>query len=224
MVVALSVALIGIPALAKPGNPASAPLGVVVQADRAHHMGADTIFTGATLYEGDRLETQDDGTLRARFGASQLYLRQSSVAEIHALSNGFSANLMRGTVVASSPEGQTFQLLAIGATIRPAGTQATVVQLTWVNADALVLTSTRGAIEVSMDGEVETIAAGASYRIEAEPEGPGPQGVGSGKESQGPPYAGRTRRRRLGFFLLFGGIAAGTSIGVWRATLSPTLP
>ncbi len=207
----LAAALIGIPAFAMPVNPASAPLGVVLQADRAH-LGVDITFGGATIYEGDRLETQGDGTLRARLGGSQMYLREGTAAEVHGLSNGFSASLMRGTVVVSSPEGQTFQLLANGATIRPVGTQATVAQVTLVNANELLLTSNRGAIEVSLGGEVKTIEAGSSYRMEAQPDDPGRQGAG-------PAHTGR--RRRLVFFLIAGGVAAGTGIGIWRALVSP---
>jgi hypothetical protein len=214
LAVVLSAALIGIPALAVPANPASVPLGMVLQADRAH-LGVDITSGGATIYDGDRLETQADGTLRARLGGSQMYLRESTVAEVHGLSNGFSANLMRGTVVVSSPEGQTFQLLANGATIRPVGTQVTVAQVTLVNAKELVLTSTRGAIEVSMGGEVKTIEAGTSYRMEAQPNDPGPQGAGGGPAPTG-------RSRRLAFYLIVGGVAAATGIGVWRALVSPS--
>jgi hypothetical protein len=210
----LSAALIGIPAMAMPASPASAPLGVILQADRAH-VGADITTGGATIYEGDRLETQDDGTLRARLGVSQMYLRASTAAVVHGLSNGFSASLMRGTVVVSSPEGQTFQLLASGVTIRPVGTQAVTAQVTLVSANELLLTSNRGAIEVSMGDEVKTIEAGSSYRMEVQPEDPGPQGSGTGPQHTG-------RRRRLAFFLLGGAIAAGTGIAVWRALESPS--
>jgi hypothetical protein len=219
LVVVLSAALMGIPATAKTVNPASAPLGMILQADRAH-VGADITSGGATIYEGDRLETLDDGTLRARLGASQMYLRQNTSTEVHGLSNGFSASLMRGTVVVSCPEGQTFQLLADGATIRPAGTQATVAQVTLVSANELLLTSNRGAIEVSMGSEVKTIEAGSSYRMEVQPEdpGPGPQGSsGSGTKPTG-------RSRRLAFYLIIGGVATATGIGIWRALMSPAGP
>src|ERR1700681_4688660 len=134
LVVVLSVALIGIPAMATPANPASAPLGSVLQAERAN-LGADVTSGGATIYDGDRLATQDNGNLRALLGGSQMYLRPSTIAEVHGLSNGYSASLLQGTVIASSPEGQTFQLLANGASIRPAGTRATVAQVTWVNSN-----------------------------------------------------------------------------------------
>ena len=219
LILVLCAALVGIPAVAMPANSASAPLGVVLQAERAQ-VGVDITSEGATIYEGDRLETLGDGNLRARLGGSQMYLRPGTSTEVHGLSNGFSASLLRGTVVASSPEGQTFRLLANGATIRPAGTQATVAQVTWVNPNVLLLTSTRGAIEVSLGDEVKTIEAGSSYRMETEDEdaGPGPQGQqGSGA---GPVHPGR--RRRALFFLIGGAIAAGTAVGVWRALMSPS--
>jgi hypothetical protein len=221
LILVLGAALVGIRAMGMPANPASAPLGVVLQAERAQ-VGVDITSNGATIYEGDRLETLYDGNLHARLGGSQMYLRPNTATEVHGLSNGFSASLLHGTVVASSPEGQTFRLLANGATIRPAGTQATVAQVTWVNANELLLTSTRGAIEVSLGDEVKTIEAGSSYRMETQDEdtGQGPQG----QQGSGAPPAHTGRRRRAFFFLIGGTIAVGTGIGIWRVLISPSDP
>ena len=213
LVFVLSALLIGIPAMATPANPASAPLGFVLQAERAN-LGAGITSGGATIYEGDRLETQDNGTLRARLGGSQMYLRPSTLAEVHGLSNGFSASLLYGTVIASSPAGQTFQLLANGATIRPVGTHPTVAKVTWVNAKELLLTSNLGTIQVSLDGDVKTIEAGNSYRMEIQPEDPGPQGSGA------PTHGGRNRA----IYIWITVAAVATGIGVWRATVSPAGP
>jgi hypothetical protein len=208
LVAVLSVSLIGIPTMATPANPASAPLGWVLQAERAH-VGADLTSGGATIYDGDRLETQVDGTLRARLGNSQMYLRENTLAEVHGLSNGYSASLLHGTVIASSPEGQTFQLLANGATIRPVGTQATVAQVTWLSANELLLTSNAGAIQVSLDGgDVKTIEAGNSYRMEIAPEPPAQGGV---------TQAGG-RNRAIYIWMVAAGVATG--ICVWRAMVS----
>ena len=211
LVVVLSVALIGIPAMSTPANPASAPLGSVLQAERAS-LGADVTSGGATIYDGDRLATQEDGTLRARLGGSQMYLRPSTIAEVHGLSNGYSASLLQGTVIASSPEGQTFQLLANGAAIRPVGTRATVAQVTWVNSNELLLTSNIGAIQVSFEGDVKTIEAGNSFRMEIQPEDAGPQGSGA------PTHGGRNHA----IYFWIAAIAAATAVGVWRALVSPS--
>ena len=85
---------------------------------------------------------------------------------MHALPNGFSANLNNGSVVISSAEGQTFELLADGATIRPANSQPTSGQITMVSPTELILTSNRGTLQVSMGDEVKTVDAGSSYRLE----------------------------------------------------------
>jgi hypothetical protein len=213
--------MVSIPVLAAPSSPASVPLGVVLQAESAT-VGFDVTWGGATIYDGDRLETGGGGSLRARLGGGQMYLRPSTSTKVHSFPNGFSADLAVGTVVVSSAEGQTFQLLADGATIRPAGPQATSAQVTVVSPTLLILTATRGVLQVTLENEVKTIEAGSSYRMELGPDdGPVPQGPGSGPESN-PPFTGRRHLR--GFFLIFGGIATAAGIGIWRALISPSAP
>ena len=211
LIIVLCMSLIGIPAMAMPANPASAPLGSIIQAERAN-LGADITSGGATIFDGDRLETQEHGTLRARLGGSQMYLRENTVAEVHGFSNGYSANLFRGTVIASSPEGQTFQLLANGATVRPLGSQATVAQVTWVSPTELVLGSNLGTIQVSYEGDLKTIEAGSSFRMKIESEDAGPQGSGA------PTHGGRSHA--IYFWITAAAVATG--IGVWRALVSPS--
>jgi len=209
-VIVMCVALGGLPAFA---SPASAPLGVILAADGAD--GLDATSTGSTIYEGDRLATSSNGTLRARLGGGQLFLSQATTAQVHGLGSGFSASLLRGTVVASSAQGQSFQLLANGAVIRPVNSQAAVAQVTWVSANQLLLTSRRGTLEIAMGDEVKTIEEGASYRMEIADEAE-PQGPRGGQPSP-------TARNR---FLLIAilGIGVATGIGVWRALISPDTP
>jgi hypothetical protein len=209
----LSVALVEAPVLAAPASSPSAALGVVLSAENAH-VGAGVISSGETIYDGDRLQTPPDGTLRVRLGAGQLFLRQSSEAEVHALANGFWAQLSSGSVVVSSGEGQSFELVADGATIRPANAQPASGQITVITPKELVLTSTRGMLTVSMGDEVKTVEAGNSYRMEVETEdsGPGPQG--------GPARAGRNRF----LLILIPAVAVVTGILIWRALISPDAP
>ena len=214
LVVFLSVALVGAPAMAAPAAPASAPLGVVLQADHAQ-LGADETSGGATIYDGDRLQTQDQGTMRATLGGPQLYLRYNTIANVHGLPNGFSADLTQGTVVVSSTEGQAFQLFADGATIRPVGTQPVVAQVTRISANVLELTSNHGALLVTMGNEAKTVESGASYRMEVAPDtaasDPGPQG----------PY--HTASNHFIWIAIIG-VSAAAGIGVWRALVSPSAP
>ena len=215
LIIFLSAALAGAPLMAAPANPASAPLGVVLQADGAK-VGADATSGGATIYDGDRLQTQGGGTMRATLGGPQLYLRSGTSTQVHGLPNGFSADLTEGTVVISSTQGQTFQLLADGATIRPVGTQPVVAQVTRISASVLQLSSNRGALEVTMGDEVKTVEAGCSYRMEIAPDAssdPGPQGNG--------PY--HTARNHFIWIAIIG-VSAAAGVGVWRALVSPSAP
>ena len=217
LIAALSIILVEAPVMATPASSPSAPLGVVLAADNPN-VGAGVATSGATIYDGDRLQTPANSTLRVRLGSGQMVLRQNTIAHVHSFPHGFSANLDNGTVVVSSPEGQTFQLIADGATIRPANAQATSGQITLISATQLILTSTRGTLEVSMGDEIRTVEAGSSYRMEVETEdsGPGPQG----QRGQAPHSTGRNRF----IFFLIPTVGAVTGIVIWRALISPTAP
>lgn len=214
LVAIFSVALVGAPIMAAPASSPSVPLGVVVAADNPN-VGAGVSTTGVTIYDGDRLETPANSSLRVRLGSGQMVLRQNTVALVHAFPNGFSADLNNGTVVVSSPEGKTFQLIADGATIRPANAQATSGQISMISPTELVLTGTRGTLEVTMGDEVKTVEAGSSYRLEVESED-----AGSNPSPQGPHPAARNHF----IWILIPVIAAATGIVIWRALVSPTAP
>jgi hypothetical protein len=212
VIAGLSLVLIQAPAIAAPASSPSAPLGVVVSAENAN-VGAGVTTSGATIYDGDRLQTPPNSTLRVRLGAGQLVLRQNTIADVHAMDNGFAATLNTGTVVLSSAEGQTFQLLADGATVRPANSQPTSGQVTMVSQKELVLTATRGTLEVSMGGEVKTVEAGSSYRLEVESE-----------EPAGNPQSPHATARSRFLWIAIPVVGAVTGVVIWRALVSPTTP
>jgi hypothetical protein len=213
LAVLLGVVMAGAPVMAAPANPASAPLGVVVQADGAM-LGEDATSGGATIYDGDLLQTQGTGTLRASLGGPQMYLRQGTSAEVHRLANGFSADLKSGTVVISSKQGQAFELLADGAIVRPSGTDPVVAQVSRISAHEVLLSSNRGVLKVTMGEEVKTVEAGASYRMEVETDTADPA-------SQGGPF--HTARNRFVWVAIIA-VSAATAVGVWRALVSDSNP
>lgn len=208
----LSLVLMQAPVMAAPASSPSAPLGVVVSAENAN-VGAGVTTSGATIYDGDRLQTPANSTLRVRFGSGQLLLRQNTVADVHAMANGFEANLNSGTVVLSSAEGQTFQLIADGATVRPANAQPTSGQVSMISSKELVLTATRGTLEVTMGDEVKTVEAGSSYRLEVESEEPA-------ANPQGPHPTARNHF----LWIAIPVVGAVTGVVIWRALVSPTAP
>ncbi len=215
LIAALGLVMIEAPLMAAPASSPSAPLGVVVSAENAN-VGAGVTTSGATIYDGDRLQTPANSTLRVRFGTGQLVLRQNSIADVHALPNGFLANLGAGTVGVSSAEGQTFQVMADGATVRPANGQPTSGQIAMLSPNELVLTSTRGTLEVTMGDEVKTVEAGSSYRLEVEAEDPS-------APAPNPQSPHPTARNRF-LWIAIPVVAAVTGVVVWRALVSPTAP
>ncbi len=207
-----SLTLIGGPAMASPAGSPAAPLGVVLQAG-SDKTGADITYGGSTVYDGDRLKTNGEQTLRVRLGGPQMVLRSNTAAQVHALPNGFSADLTEGTVLVSSNPGQSFEVMADGTTIRPKGADPVIGQVTRVNATELVLTTTRGTLEVSMGEEVKTVEAGHSYRLDTDSADPAPSGPG--------PTGGPYHTARNGFELTAIAIVVGaTAVGVWRALVS----
>src|SRR5262249_25395278 len=119
--------------LAAPGaKPASAPIGVIVQADRAL-LGSEHAIGGASVFDGDTLGTESTGSLNFRFGASQAFLSSASSAVFHRSDNGFEADLTNGTIVFSVKEGEHFGLVADGAQIHAGTAQATIAQVTKVS-------------------------------------------------------------------------------------------
>lgn len=214
LIACLSLVLIEAPVLAAPASSPVAPLGVVVASENVN-FGASVATSGATIYDGDRLQTPPNSTLHVRLGSGQMVLRQNTIADVHAFPNGFSANLGAGTVVVSSAEGQTFQVIADGATIRPATSQPATGQISMISPTELVLTGTRGTLEVTMGDEVKTLEAGSSYRMEVEAEDPGP--------SPNPQVPHATARNRF-LWIAIPVVAAVTGIVIWRALVSPSKP
>jgi hypothetical protein len=212
LIALLGVMLLEAPVMAAPPGSPSAPLGTVLAADNAH-AGVDATYSGATIYDGDRLVTQDIGTMRVRLGTGQMFLHQNTSTQVHAIPNGFSADLDAGTVSVSSAEGQTFQLLADGATIRPASAHATSAQVAKISPTELILTATRGALQITMGDEVKTLEAGSSYKMEVESEASDPQGR--------PPVAA-ARNHFIIIVIVALGIA--TALVTWRALVSPSSP
>lgn len=212
LAVLLILGLIPLPAKAAP---VAAPMGVVLHADRAM-VGTSKAINGATVFQGDRLATEAEGQLRVRFGASQAHLFPGSSAVVSQSAGGFNAQLTRGSVSLSSANGESFSLTANGAVVRPGASQATVAQVTLVSPSELLLSSKKGALEVTFNGEVTTLAEGNSYRMLLD--------SADAQVSQGSRPAGRSRRRAI--FILMGAAAAATGIAlvISQNSSSPVSP
>jgi hypothetical protein len=224
------------------------PVGLVLQADRAR-VGDDWAATGATVFDGERLWTDNAGSLRVRLGGSQAYLPPKSAAIVHQADGGFAANLQVGTVVLSSASGDSFHLVANGATIQPHTNQPTVAQVTLVSPSELLLYSRRGALEVFMEDQLEIVPEGGSYRMMIQPADPSPQGPegypylnsrssqssqqqrSQSQSSQSSPLpqhpsvaAGKRSSRRFLLLTLGAAAAAGLGAGIWQSVQALQAP
>src|ERR1700741_5537643 len=74
----LSVSLVSIPASAGT-SPTVAPLGDVIPADRGH-VGQSLAGVGTTVYSGDRLSTETQGSIQVSAGAARVLLLGSTIA------------------------------------------------------------------------------------------------------------------------------------------------
>jgi len=204
---ALAAAVLAVSAAAAPGPLPS--MGVILQADNAD-LGGSTAVIGATIFTGDTLATENTGELRARFGPSQIYLFPNSNVLVNKTANGFSANLTGGSVLVSSGAGETFQVLADGATVQPKTSQQTVAQISWVSPTELLLTSRLGDLAVTMGDETQTVSAGSSFRMMITPAA---QPGSSPTPAQPVVFAGQNRF----YFVAILFISAGTTYALIRA-------
>jgi hypothetical protein len=220
----LSLSLICVP-LWGASTPSVAPLGTVIASERAH-VGGAIADVGTTVYGGDRLSTETQGSVQIRAGAARLLLLGSSVAFVDNNAGSPSAKLILGTATFSTGNAHAFTLFASKAAIRPQSDEPTIGQVTYVSAKELLVTARRGGLTVTVENEVQVIAEGRSYRVLLDPDpetAQGPEGAGAGRgplNKNGPLRAGRSHFMILATAL----IGAATWFAVSEALESPDRP
>jgi hypothetical protein len=180
----VSLSLLTAPVWAAP----SSSLGTVVFADRAH-VGAAQASVGATVFSGDRLSTEQTGSVQVRAGAARLLLSSASSATFSQDEVSPAATLTFGSATFSTANSKAFALHVASAVIRPQTNQPTIGQVTVLNPKELVVKSTRGSLSIAVGDDVREIPEGAAYRIVLDPnaaDAQGPRGAGS-KGIGGPP-------------------------------------
>jgi len=159
----VSFSLLTTPVWAAPAS----SLGTVVYADRAHVGAAQaSVSVGATIFTGDRLSTDQSGSVQIRAGAARLLLSSASIAT-------FSQD----------------DVLHVGsAVIRPNTNQPTIGQVTVLTSKELIVKSTRGSLSIAVEDDVREIPEGAAYRVVLDPSAADPQGPrGAGTKGYGGP-------------------------------------
>jgi len=179
----LSLTLLISPLWATP----SAAFGTVVFVNRAR-IGNASASVGATVFSGDRLSTDDVGSMQVRAGAARLLLASSSAATLLQDEATPAATLTAGTATFSTAHSKAFSLHVASAIIRPNTDQPTIGKVTVLNPKELVVKSVRGSLQIAVEDDVREIPEGEAYRVVLDPNADpqGPRGAGT-KGIGGPP-------------------------------------
>jgi hypothetical protein len=151
-------------------------LGTVVSADHAH-IGAAAASAGTTVFAGDKLDTDQLGSVQVRAGAARLLLTGSSRLVWGNEEGSPSATLTGGTAAFSTARANAFVLHAATAAFKPRGDEPTVANVTLLNGKELVVRCSRGALLIAVEDDVRVIPEGTAYRVVLDPEAAAPAGA-----------------------------------------------
>jgi hypothetical protein len=209
---------------ASSGATTASSLGTIVTAQHAR-VGDSPAEVGTTVFSGDRLSTDGDGSVQIRAGAARLLLQSGTLATLSDSEGAPSAKLLLGTATFSTGNSKAFTLFASRAAVRAQSDGPTIGQVTYLNEHELLVVSKRGPLTITIDGETEVIADGSAYRVLLDPpptmaQGPEGAGTNKGRKHGQPIPAGRN------YFLVtaIGVTAIITALAISEALESPNRP
>jgi hypothetical protein len=141
----------------------TAPTGVVLQSISARLNAADAAV-GTTIFDGDRMETQEKGALSVRAGQVQLTLSEQSTVWMNHEDLILAPMLQRGTVTFRADTGTEVEIKADDVRVRPRSPVLTVGEVTLQDCDVLVTARTQ-SLEVSAGKETKILEEGKTYRV-----------------------------------------------------------
>lgn len=207
----LSLTLLISPLWAAP----SAVFGTVVFVNRAR-VGSANASVGATVFGGDRLSTDEVGSIQIRAGAARLLLATASAATLSLDEASPAATLTAGTATFSTANSKAFVLHVASASIRPNTDQPTIGKVIVLHPTEFVVKSVRGSLQIAVEDDVREIPEGEAYRVVLDPNADpqGPRGAGT-KGMGGPPI----KAAKSKFIWYAVAIAAGVTILVVHEAL-----
>jgi len=214
--ISLSI-LLSVSLLAKPiwGN-SGIGLGTVVSAERAH-VGTAAASAGATVFAGDKLDTEQMGSLQIRAGAGRVMLSGSSRLVWGAEGGVPSATLTGGTAAFSTVNAKALVVHAGTAVFRPRGNEPTVANVTLVNAKELLVRCSRGAVVIAVDDDIRVIPEGTAYRVVLDPEAAAPAGAVAAPPTPAPASWGQNQPIKAGKSKFIWYAIAFTALVTWFA-------
>ena len=141
--------------------------GIVTQARNAT-LSYGAVSAGASVYDGDTLATDVDGTLTLRAATSMIHLGKQSRVTLRSASAADKCaqfTLSAGTVMFATPQAAAIEIRADQADIRPATKVPSSGQITIITPTSFEIFARRGALKIQDRDETEMIAEGKSYRV-----------------------------------------------------------
>lgn len=199
----------------------SAPFGTLVFANRAR-VGNANASVGATVFSGDRLSTDDVGSLQIRAGAARLLLAGGSAATLSQDEASPAATLNVGTATFSTANSKAFVLRVATASIRPNTDQPTIGKVTVMSPKELVVKSVRGSLQITVEDDVREIPEGEAYRVVLDPNADpqGPRGAGT-KGMGGPPIKAAKSRFVWYAIAITAGVTFYVAHEAWESDYKP---
>ena len=217
----------------------SPALGLVVQSSGAS-IGNTGAVEGSTVYTGDYLSTNENGTLLVRIGGLSLQLEGSSSVHVYTAPYGAVVELDRGAVRYTTP-GTQQNVIIVASDVRVTP-EVGVPDFGRVSIDDpcnLSVYSQRGTANAQVGSESKLVEQGKTYRVRAvnevdysqyvspdvsdyhnhhrHRECPAPLTMAKGKLPAAP--------ARSAFLLVSSVlIGVGTGVAIWKATESPDRP
>jgi len=200
---------------------ASTAFGTLVFANRAR-VGNTNASVGATVFSGDRLSTDEIGSVQIRAGAARLLLASASAATLSQEEVSPAATLTAGTATFSTANSKAFVLHVASAIIRPNTDQPTIGKVTVLNPKELVVKSVRGSLQIAVEDDVREIPEGEAYRIVLDPNADpqGPRGAGT-KGMGGPPIKAAKSRFIWYAVAITGGLTIYVAHEAWESAYKP---
>jgi hypothetical protein len=173
---------------------------------------------GTSIYDGDILRTDPTGALRLQFGGSQMVLTGGTEVSLSKTGTGVTATVVSGSVRFANVLGSLLEVRTLkSVVIRSKGDQPSVGELSVTGPSSFQIGSTKGALDVSVNGVDHTVEASSAYNVNLDAAA---DNGGNGGGQSSPRAAGTSG----GIWIAVAAIAAGTGVALWLAFRSPSKP
>ena len=149
-------------------TPPTPALGIVVRSSQAS-IGSAAASDGATIFSGDYLSTQENGTLLVRVGTLSLELEVSSALHLYRAPYGAVIELNRGSVIYTTPGGkENLVIVASDVRITPDVSRPDLGRVSIDNPCEVTVYSQRGQANAQAGKESRLVQEGKAYHVRAD--------------------------------------------------------